>query len=49
MTTSMDAEVDVNDTASSDAAARREAEVVQIFAMQQPAGENEEGGSRIDA
>ena len=44
MTTSMDVEVNVNDTASSEAAARQEAEVVRIFAMQQPAGENEEGG-----
>ncbi len=48
MTTSTDVEVDVNNTASSEAMVRREAEVVQIFVMQQPAGENKEGGSRMD-
>ena len=49
MTTSTDVKVDDDDTASSKAAARREAEVVRIFATRQPAGENEEGGSRMDA
>jgi len=49
MTTSPDVEVNVNNTASSKAAARREAEVVQIFVTRQPAGKNEEGGSRMDA
>jgi len=49
MTTSTDIEDDDNDTASSKATARRKAEVVRIFAMRQPAGENEEGGSRMDA
>ena len=42
-------EVDNNDTASSKAAVRQEAEVVRIFATRQPAGKNKEGGSRMDA
>jgi hypothetical protein len=48
MTTSTDVEVDNDSTASSEVAARREAEVVRIFATRQPAGEIEEGGSRMD-
>ena len=36
MTASMDKEVDNDDTASNEAAARREAEAVRIFVMQQP-------------
>ena len=41
MTTSTDVEVNDGNTASSEAAARREAEVVRIFATRQLAGENE--------
>jgi hypothetical protein len=48
MSTLTDVEVDNNNTASSKVAARREAEVVRIFVTQQPAVENEEGGSRMD-
>ena len=44
----MDVEVDNDDTASSEAAAHREAEAVRIFSTQQPAGKNEEGGSGMD-
>jgi hypothetical protein len=39
---------DDDDTASCKAAAHREAEVVQRDVMRQPAGANEEGGSRMD-
>ncbi len=49
MTTLMDVNVDDNDTASSKAEACQEAVLEQIFVMQQPAGKNEEGGSRMDA
>ena len=44
MTILTEVEVDDNDTASSEAAARQEAEAVRIFVMQQPASENDEGG-----
>ena len=40
---------DGNDTASREAAARQEVEVVGRDAMRQPAGANKEEGSRIDA
>jgi hypothetical protein len=40
MMTSKDVEVNNDNTASSEAVARREAEVVQIFVKQQPAGKN---------
>jgi hypothetical protein len=51
MTTTMVTDVHLNDdnTASCVVAARREAEAVQIYAMLQSAGANEEGGSRMDA
>jgi len=48
-TTSMDVEVDDDNTASSKAASRQEVEEVLIFPTRQPAGENEEEGSRMDA
>ena len=40
---------DGDDTASREAAARREAEAVRRDATRQPAGANKEEGSRIDA
>ena len=49
MTTLTNVEVDDDDTASSEATARREAEAVRIFATRQPAVENKEGGSKMDA
>ena len=49
MTVVMDVDLDNDNTASCVAAARRESEAVQIYAMLQPAGANEEGGSMMDA
>ena len=49
MTMAMDVNVDDDNTASCAAAARQEAEAVRINATLQPAGTNEEGGSRMDA